>query len=188
VHESRQHADGLGITVVEKTLDGLLKIHRHSRRGAVQVFPLPFNVELAVTATFRAWFAFAATIRAFDFGDVDDPICRFFIFLFMKNFHLAEKPQGIIRTVAVPDEPLMETRIGSQRTSPREDVSTAKTRGATVLFDPTALAFGADRPKFARRTTFTVQELANFSERKVALSFRVRDAVRLPAIAASDAY
>jgi hypothetical protein len=84
------------------------------------------------------------TIGTFDLRDVDDAIARFLWLFLMKNLDGAEKPQWIVGAVAIPDEPLMKACIARARTSFGKDISTAKACRATILFNPTALAFGAD--------------------------------------------
>jgi hypothetical protein len=83
-------------------------------------------------------------VEAFDPGNVDDDFQGFFWLLFAKNFDLIEKPQRILRTIGIADEPLMEARVACARASLGEDVATTKASRATILFNPTALAFGAD--------------------------------------------
>lgn len=152
--ESRQHANRLGIGIVEQTPNGLVKI-----------IGLFFMVEIAIAATFRTRLAFSVTIRAFDLRDVDETVQRFFRFLLVKNFHLIEKPQRILRTDGVSEEPLVEAYVTGSGTSLDEDVPTTKTGGATILFDPTTLAFGTDRSKSTRWTSISVQEPFDFFKR-----------------------
>jgi hypothetical protein len=66
-HEPCEHTNRFGIAVIKQTANGLVKI--------VGLF---LSVEFAIAATFRTWLTLAVTVWAFDLGNIDCALARFF--------------------------------------------------------------------------------------------------------------
>ena len=173
-HKSRQHTDGFGVNVVKQAPNCLVKI-----------VGLIFGMEFSVAATFRTRLTFAVTVGTLDLCHVHDTVARFLRFLFVENLNFIEKPQRILRAVGVPEEPLMKPHVACIGTSFREDGPAAEASCATVLFNSTALALGADCSEPAARTTAALEKIFDFLKRHIAFALRVRNSKSIPRFATS---
>jgi hypothetical protein len=171
-HELCEQANRFGIAVIKQTPNGLLEM--------VGLF---LGVEFAIAATLRTRLSLGVAIRAFDLGNVDNAIARFFWLFIAKGLDGVEKPQWIFRTIGVADEPLAKACIMCAGTSSRVNIPTAKAGRAIVLLDSTTMTSGTDRAKSTRRASFATQETSHFVEREIALALGIGDAIGVPGFA-----